>query len=67
MDIREVVRTSEFYALLAAFVLSVLAHNKWLVDPDQAQMWVVALVTYGGSRFIGKTAKASIPSNGGVK
>jgi hypothetical protein len=62
MDIREVVRTSEFWALVAALVLHILAFNQWLVDPAEAKIWVVALITYGGSRFVGKTVKASIPA-----
>lgn len=68
MDIREALRTSELWALVAAFVLNVLAYNHWLVDPAEAKAWTVALVTYGAARFVGKTVKASIPSsNGGSK
>ena len=66
MDIREALRTSELWALVAAIVLNILAFNHWLIDPAKAEMWQVALITYGASRFIGKTAKASIPSKEGT-
>jgi hypothetical protein len=61
MDIRETLRTSEFWALIAAVVLHTLAFNGWGVDPVEAKMWEVALLTYAAGRFTGKTAKASIP------
>ena len=64
MDLREALRTSELYALVAGVVLQVLAFHK-LVDPAQAGDWSTALFTYGAMRFVSKTAKASIP--GGTK
>ena len=66
MDIREVVRSSEFYALLAGAALSVLAYHN-LMDPSEAKIWSAALFTYAGGRFVSKTAKASIPTAGGTK
>lgn len=67
MDIREALRTSELWALVAAFVLSVLKDNGF-IDPVQSGQWIVALVSYGAMRFIGKTAKASVaPTNGGTQ
>ena len=67
MDIREALRTSELWALVAAVVLSTLKfHN--LVDPVEADGWVKACIAYGVFRFVSKTAKASVPAaNGGSK
>jgi len=67
MDIREALRTSELWALVAAFILSVLVQNGF-VEAAQGGQWVTALTTYGAMRFTSKTVKASIaPSNGGTK
>ena len=64
MDLREALRTSELWALVAGVVLQVLAFHK-LVDAAQAGQWSTALFTYGAMRFVSKTVKASIP--GGTK
>ena len=67
MDIREALRTSELWALVAAIVLSVLKDNGFL-NPVESSQWIAALITYGAGRFVSKTVKASIsPSNGGTK
>lgn len=62
MDIREVVRTSEFYALVAGAAVQILAFHG-LIDPLEAKIWSAALFTYAGARFTGKTAKSSIPAS----
>lgn len=63
MDVREALRTSELWALVAGVVLQVLAFHR-VIEKGPADQWTTALFTYGAMRFVSKTVKASIPPTG---
>lgn len=61
MDIKEALRTSELWALVAVVVLHTLAFYG-LIDPEASQQWETALAAYAAMRFVSKTAKATVPT-----